>query len=233
MGITLAGHVTAGALGLVLGYMALAVAKGGTWHRKAGMLFVYAMVTMAIIGAVLAGWHGAWAEVNIPAAWTTAYLVTTSLVTLRRPAGWSRRLDTILMVVALSVAAMMLTFGLQAVMAGGKRNGIPAFPFFLFGVVGLLGGAGDVRVFFAGARQGVARLRRHLWRMCFALFIAAMSFFLGQADVLPKALRIYPLLAVPVLVPPLAMFYWLWRVRTKRSIAVTGAVPVQPGVAKA
>ncbi len=39
--------------------------------------------------------------------------------------------------------------------------------------------------------------------------------------------------AVPVLVPPLAMFYWLWRVRTKRSIAAAAAVRVQPGVAKA
>ncbi|MGH7561110.1 MAG: hypothetical protein ACRENB_08820 [Gemmatimonadales bacterium] len=76
---------------------------------------------------------------------------------------------------------------------------MPAFPFFLFGIVGVLAGAGDFRVIRSGARQGAARLRRHLWRMSFALFIAALSFFIG-------------LLALPVLAVLVAMFYWLWRI---------------------
>jgi hypothetical protein len=54
--------------------------------------------------------------------------------------------------------------------------------------------------------------------MTFALFIAAMSFFFGQADVFPEPLRIMPLLAVPVLVVLVAMLYWLWRVRSKRGV---------------
>lgn len=43
-----------------------------------------------------------------------------------------------------------------------------------------------------------------------------MSFFLGQADELPEALRIPALLAIPIVVPPLVMLYWLWRVRIGR-----------------
>jgi hypothetical protein len=52
--------------------------------------------------------------------------------------------------------------------------------------------------------------------MCFALFIASASFFLGQADEIPEPLRIPLLLAVPVLVPLLVMAAWLWRLRRRR-----------------
>jgi hypothetical protein len=52
--------------------------------------------------------------------------------------------------------------------------------------------------------------------MSFALFIAALSFFIGQAQVIPKPIRILPLLALPVLAVLVTMIYWLWRVRTKR-----------------
>ncbi|MEX2284854.1 MAG: hypothetical protein WEE89_20370 [Gemmatimonadota bacterium] len=54
--------------------------------------------------------------------------------------------------------------------------------------------------------------------MCFALFIAALSFFIGQAQVFPKPIRIPALLALPVLAVLVAMFYWLWRVRVRRSL---------------
>lgn len=47
----------------------------------------------------------------------------------------------------------------------------------------------------------------------FALFIAALSFFIGQAKVFPEAVRIMPLLATPVLAVLATMFVWLWRVR--------------------
>lgn len=53
--------------------------------------------------------------------------------------------------------------------------------------------------------------------MCFALFIAAQAFFLGQADELPEALRIPALLMLPIVAVFLAMVYWLWRVHTGRA----------------
>ena len=64
--------------------------------------------------------------------------------------------------------------------------------------------------------------------MSFALFIAAMSFFLGQADEFPPALRIIPVMAGPPLAVLGAMFYWLWRVRIKRALgSFAGVVPVR------
>lgn len=220
-------HILAGGLALLAGYVALGAAKGAAVHRRSGMLFVAAMLTMSAFAALIVVGRGAAPEVNMPAAMIASYLVITALTTVRPWAAGQRRLDVGAAVIALAVGVASLAFGLEAAAGGGRRNGIPAFPFFLFAAIGLLGSAGDFRVIRSGPRRGGARLARHLWRMCMALYIAAASFFLGQADELPEALRIPLLLAIPVLVPILGMLYWLWRVRlghALRGVARLGAV---------
>ncbi len=218
MRATYVAHIVAGGLGLAFGYVALYAAKGGTLHRRSGILFVYTMLAMTFFGGLIAAVRGVAPAVNIPAAALTAYLVITALTTVRAPSAESRGLALGLMLVALVVGLTSLTFGFEALANGGKgRDGMPAFPFLLFGVVGLLAGVSDARVVRSGGLQGASRLARHLWRMCFALFIAAMSFFIGQADELPQALRIPALLALPVLAVLVTMVYWLWRVRVRRS----------------
>jgi hypothetical protein len=122
------------------------------------------------------------------------------------------------MLLALAVSLVDLTFGVEAIATGGRRLGIPAFPFFLFGITGLLATAGDFTVLRVGARQGARRVARHLWRMNFALVIAAMSFFFGQAKVIPKPIRIPALLAIPPLLAVVSLFYWMWRVRIRQSL---------------
>jgi uncharacterized membrane protein len=211
-------HILAGTLGLLFGYVALYSAKGATVHRKSGLAFVYAMLTVSVAGFVIATVRDVAPAINIPAALLTSYLVITSLVTVRPLAVGSRWLDVGAMLVALAVGVTSLAFGFEAVANGGKRNGMPAFPFFMFGVVGMLASVGDLRMMRSGALKGVRRLARHLWRMSFALFIAALSFFIGQAQVFPKPMRIPALLALPVLAVLVTMFYWLWRVRIRRSV---------------
>jgi hypothetical protein len=103
---------------------------------------------------------------------------------------------------------------------------MPAFPFVLFGVVALVAGVGDLRVLRSGPLNGASRLRRHLWRMSFALFIAALSFFIGQAKVIPEPVRIRPLLALPVVALLVTMLYWLWRVRRRGALRSLVALSV-------
>jgi len=210
-------HIVAGGLGLLFGYIALYAAKGAPLHRRCGMLFVYAMLTMSVAGATIATIRGVAPAINLPAALLTAYLVVTALTTVRAPLGGARWLHRGAMLVALAVGVTSLAFAFEAVANGGTRNGMPAFPFFMFGVVGLLGSVGDIRLMQTGPLPGAPRLARHLWRMSFALFIAALSFFIGQAKVFPKPIRILPLLALPVLAVLVTMLYWLWRIRIKRS----------------
>jgi hypothetical protein len=207
-------HIVAGSLGLVAGYLALYSAKGGTLHRKSGRVFLYAMLAMAIMGATMAAVRGVAPAINIPAALLTSYLVTTAFMTVRPPVAAARWLNPVLMLVALAVGLTSLTFAFEALASpDGKRQGMPAFPFVMFGVVATLAAVLDLRMIRAGGLSGASRLARHLWRMSFALFIAAMSFFIGQAKVIPEPIRILPLLALPVLAVLITMLYWLIRVR--------------------
>lgn len=222
-------HIAAGSIALATGYLALFASKGQRLHRRAGMAFVYSMLAMCLFGFVIAVVRNVAPTINVPAAVLTAYFVVTSLVTVRPPWAGAREVTLGAMGVAGAVSAATLSFGVLAIANGGRYEGMPAFPYFMFGIAGALGVAGDVRVLRSGALRGPARLARHLWRMSYALLIAAMSFFLGQAKVIPKPIRIPALLALPVVLVLLAMIFWLWRVRVRqafRNLVATGAVKV-------
>jgi len=47
-------HIIGGLAGLTSGAVALSTRKGGTLHRRSGMVFVYAMLVMSASGALLA-----------------------------------------------------------------------------------------------------------------------------------------------------------------------------------
>jgi hypothetical protein len=55
--------------------------------------------------------------------------------------------------------------------------------------------------------------------MCVAFFIATGSFFLGQQDVLPAAVRGSPWMLVPAFAPIVIMLFWLARLRFAKAIA--------------
>ena len=218
MRMTLIVHIVAGSLGLISGFIALYSAKGAALHKKAGIVFVCTMLTMSTAGLSIALVRGVAPMINVPAALVTASLVITALTTVRPPSPAARWLNLVAMITLLAVGLTNLAFALQAFANGGQRNGIPAFPFILFGLAGTIGGVGDLRMLRSGPLHGARRIARHLWRMSFALFIAALSFFIGQAKVIPKPVRIMPLLALPVLMVLATMFYWLWRVRIRKSL---------------
>jgi hypothetical protein len=218
-------HIVAGSLGLLAGFIALASSKGAPLHRRAGRVFFAVMPAMAMSGGVLTVLHGTWQEVNLPAALITCYLVVTGFATVKPLPARLGFVNVAMMLLAFGVGLFCLALGFEAVAAGGRRGEIPAFPFFLFGAIGLMGGIGDLRMMRSGPPPGAPRIARHLWRMSMALWIAALSFFLGQADVIPEPVRIMPLLATPVVAVLVTMLYWLWRVRRpgRRRPVVTGA----------
>jgi hypothetical protein len=77
----------------------------------------------------------------------------------------------------------------------------------------LLAAAGDIRILVRGRGSGAQRIARHLWSMCFAMFFAAGSFFLGQQQVFPAFLRKMNVLFIPAILPPISLIFWLIRVR--------------------
>ena len=216
MTMTLVLHILAGGLGLLSGYIALYAAKGATLHRKSGMVFVSSMLAMAVFGMVISAGRGVAPAINLPAGLLTAYLVVTGLTALQPPSDAWRRFHRAGMLLAAVLGVACVVGAVSFLAAGGRRAGF-AYPLVMFGVAAFLGSHGDRAALRAGGVTGSRRLARHLWRMCFALFIAALSFFFGQADVIPEPLRIRPLLAAPVLAVPLTMVFWLWRVRARRT----------------
>lgn len=214
-------HIAAASLALVSGAIALATAKGRTVHRKSGIVFVYAILAMCGSALVSATVNGQ--VVNVMAASMTAYLTFTALMTVRPPSPGSRRRDIALMLMALVLGLATLAGGLVAVARpSGRIFGLPSFPFFLFGVLGLSGAVGDFKTLRSGGLRGAARLSRHLWRMCMAMFITTASFFSIRARVaavLPAPFTTPVARTIPVLLVLVAMFYFLWRVRSRRTSA--------------
>lgn len=206
----LAFHVAAGGIALASGYAALFVRKGSRLHRGSGTVFFLAMIAMATAALAIALGRGVAPAINVPAALLVIYLVLTARDAARTPPAGRRHAALVTAFLGAGTAVIVLAFGIAAQTAGQL-----AVPQFLFAAVAAAGAAGDIRILRQGIRSPAHRIVRHLWRMCAALLVAALSFFIGQADVLPESLRIYPLLAVPLLVIPGVMTYWLRKVRSK------------------
>ena len=196
-------HIIAGLIGLVSGAVALSARKGAKLHRKAGMIFVYAMMVVGITGTVMGLLIAEMAAV-IPGA-LTFYLVLTSWLTVLRP--------VVLKFSLINLGAMLLglTISIVSFSYGFTADGQSTILYIIFGAMALLATLGDLQMMTQGI-QGARRIARHLWRMCIALFLAAISLFIGQAQVFPEPLRNYGLLPVPVLLVLFLMFYWLVRV---------------------
>lgn len=213
-------HIAVGGIAIILGAIALSVRKGGMLHRRSGLLFVGAMLVMGATASTL-GFRKSPTDPNVVAGLLTGYFVITAWTTVRRPTAWTRALTIGGMIVACALGLADIARGVEAFQTPRRAlHGVPFFMFFFLGTVLLLAAAGDFRALRAGVLRGSRRLRRHLWRMCFALFIAAGSFFSIRArvaKVLPEPFTTAPMRALPIVLLFGAMFYWLWRLRGART----------------
>jgi hypothetical protein len=176
--------------------------KGSRRHGLAGNVFFVAMLVMGSSAAYLG---------NVFGGLFVGYMVTTAWLTARRRDGGTSLFDWGALVFALAFGVLTLLAGIEAAKSPkGSLNGVPAGMLFFLGSVALFAAAGDIRMLVRGGVFGRQRVARHLWRMCFGLFIATGS-FLAQKRVIaflggPKIL----LLAV---VPLILLIFWLIRVR--------------------
>jgi hypothetical protein len=216
-------HIAAGGLAMVLGAAALLARKGGTLHRRSGLLFVYVMLVLGASASILGFLKNGPSDGNVFAGIMTAYFVGTALTTVRPVSRWTRGINVAALTIAVGLALGGIVGGVEKFNSPGvSPGGVPlrtigVMSFFLAAVL-LLASAGDLRIMRFGVPRGGPRLARHLWRMCFALFIAAGSFFSIRervATILPEAFTTGPMRALPILLLFGAMFYWLWRVRRR------------------
>ena len=209
-------HILAGIIGVITGYTALFAGKGTRLHRSSGMSFLFAMLAMGTTASVIATFPGV--DQSVFSGLIAVYLVATAVTTVKPLPDRFAWVTAVGMIFALTAGLLTFSRGMQAVSLGKPLGGAPAPMIFQFAAVLLLAAWGDFRVIRSGPLQGTKRLVRHIWRICYSLFIATGSFFIGQSDEFPEALR-HPLLIFPLgLAPLIFMFYWLWRVRIRNSL---------------
>jgi hypothetical protein len=205
-------HIGGGTIGLLSGFLTLALRKGSRRHRVVGKVFAVSMICMAGAAAWLAVMKSQ--PSNVLGGTLTVYFVATAWLTVRRPAGETGKFDWVALLVPLAVGAVLVTNGIQALNSPtGSKYGVPAGMYFFLGASALAAAGGDVRMLLRGGVFGTQRIARHLWRMCFGLWIAAGSVFLARQQLFPALLRntgaLYFLTALPLIL----MVFWLVRVR--------------------
>jgi hypothetical protein len=218
-------HIFAGTLGLLSGTAAMFFRKGSPRHVLAGKVFVASMLTMGVLAVYLAIVRHQ--PNNIGGGILTVYLIGTGWLTAKRRDGVTSRFDWVVLLIPLALGTLTWMNGLKVVSSGASsQDGVPVGMTFFMGSVMLLAGAGDVRMLLRGGVFGAKRIARHLWRMCFGLFIAAGSFFLGPSN---RPLRLLSaagigqhlspvlfsttLYLILTLLPLIMLIFWLVRVR--------------------
>lgn len=210
-------HICGAIVGLLSGTAALIFRKGFRYHRAAGNVFFVSMLVMSASGAAIAAFIKPNMG-NVFGGVVTFYLVATGWLTVLRKDKETGLPEFGLLLVALAAGAGGLTYGWEAAhSATGLKEGYPPAPYIIFGCLSSLSAASDVRMLIRGGVSGPARIARHLWRMCVAFLIAALSFFLGKQQHFPQAIRGSQILNVPMILILIIMIYWLVRVRVTNS----------------
>ncbi|HKW34818.1 MAG TPA: hypothetical protein VJN92_17540 [Candidatus Acidoferrum sp.] len=218
-------HIFGGTVGLLSGTAAMSFRKGSPRHVLAGQVFVASMLLMAA-GAVYLG-ITRHQPGNAAGGAFTFYLILTAWLTARRSDGETSKLDWAVLLIPLAVGTLSWMNGIQVVRSGrSSQDGVPVGMIFFMGSVQLLAAAGDVRMLIHGGVLGAKRIARHLWRMCFGLFIASGSFFLGPSNRplrllsnvglgqrLPRALFSTGFYLVLTILPLVLLIFWLLRLR--------------------
>lgn len=213
MSLLLWAHIAGGTIAILAGTVAVGVRKGGVLHARAGSWFAVGMLVLGGTAAILAQAEN---DTGLGlGGLLTCYFVATSWMTARRRDGTTGKFEIGACALVLLAAVAITWSGFP----GSSTTPAGAAPLFIFAGVCLLAGLGDLRAILRDKMTPVQRLTRHLWRMCFAFFIATGSFFLGQQPVMPAAMRGSALLFVVAFAPLAVMLYWLVRLRFAKAIA--------------
>jgi hypothetical protein len=212
MNILLGIHIAAGCLALLFGTAAVAARKGGSLHARAGTGFFAAMLVLGVTASILEPFR---TPPGSPIAGLfVCYFVTTSWVAARRRDGTTGRFEIAACACALGLAGLLTWGGFTGAAPPAGRG-----PVFALAAVCLLAGLLDLNAILRARLTPAQRIARHLWRMCFAFFIATGSFFLGQQAAMPRAVQGSPMLFVLAFAPFAVMVFWLARLRFGKAIA--------------
>jgi hypothetical protein len=229
-------HICSGIFGVLSGAVALSCRKGSRRHGLAGIIFAVSMMGLGATGVHLAIVRHT--PGNLFGGTLTFYLVATGWMTGKRKEAGSSLFDWSALAAVLAIGTVSVIFGIQAATSPtGLKYDYNAGPYFFLGSIAAISAIGDVRMLLRGGISGGQRIARHLWRMCFALFIGSASIFLARQHLFPIFMRKSGMLVLLSVAPLLLMIFWLIRIRFANArkriqLAIVGqqtSLPAQGG----
>lgn len=209
-------HIAGAVVGLLSGTLAMVFCKGSRGHRISGNVFVVAMLIMGASASYLALMKHQ--IENFFGGLLTLYMIATAWRTARLRDGETSLLDwgTLAFSVSIGTSLLIRSVLVARGLAMGEA-GVPLGMYFFTASIPLLAATGDLRMLLRGGISGTPRIARHLWRMCYGLFIATGSFFLGKQRLFPAVLRKQYLLVPLAILPLVLQIYWLVRVKFSKT----------------
>ena len=224
--IGMVGHMVAGGMGIITGFVALYARKGAINHILMGRIYVIAMLFMSITGFYYA--YSRNVHITMLAALLSGYLVATSWLTIQRNFNSPLIKRILPAFLGIPVAIYGVSLSWNAINGVTDELGtfvVPAIKYYEFALVACIALVFDSFSAFGKQQSPKKKVNQHLWRMLFPLYIACSSLFEGQAKLFPDSLRYSVWLNLPEKIVLLLMSYWLFKhqlIRIKNKVLKSG-----------
>jgi hypothetical protein len=204
-------HFPTGSVALMAAIAAFYFPKGSANHRKAGRVFIVAMLIMLVSGGVAGALKGSVEDVFLAAL--VVYTVVTAWLTARYrdPVVGTPEYLALVYIVLFGLAALSIDTVWETV----RQPGV----FIFDAVMALMFAIGDVRNILLKGMSQAHRLARHVWRISFSLVWAALAFGDKIIKMLGSTIEQMPYVAaVPALLVFGILFCWLFRIYKGREV---------------
>ncbi|AQQ67969.1 hypothetical protein Mag101_10205 [Microbulbifer agarilyticus] len=202
-------HVVLGTTALVAGFIALGTKKGSAIHIKAGKVFGYLMIPVAL--SVFVFMTQRLLPLAIIGALAVLYSIPSAINAFRdkRSAIWW---DRVLFVLPLLMCVFTGLQFIRSITGAPVPTTGPALLTFTFGFLAFQ----DIGFLRNRAREHLYRVRRHLTRMIVAFSFAAMSILRDGIDL---NLTFEQTVIYPMLAGWLGIAFCFWKYSSKRPVA--------------
>jgi uncharacterized membrane protein len=206
-------HAPLGGIALLTGGIALIVKKGNRLHKKSGKVFFYSMILSANAALIISILPNHESPFLFSIGVFSSYFLLTGLRSLNyKHKGVSLKTDKIIAYLILITGICMI---LYPIILYSKLNIILT----VFGVVGLVFGIKDLRLFKDRNRLRKSWLKLHLGKMIGG-YIAAVTAFFVVNQVLPGIWNWF----VPGIIGGLYITYWMIKMNKKKTVPITTSI---------